>query len=465
MRIVGLRLSVTNLCVPAALRVRQVKSRPLGMGGLAVCVGVLILVAMSIGCQQNETPSDDSSPAQTATAAADTNADDSADTTAGDGASKSATDEPVGTVQLSEQELADGWISLFDGETLFGWKHEGKADWHVENGCIVVAEGENSLLVTTTEFANYVLRVKFRCEPSTNSGVFLRTTMDPQDVTTDCYELNIAGTDNPFPTGSLVQRQKVNQDLNRSDWQSYEVRVQQGRIVVQLDGKQVLDYTDPNPIPRGYIGLQLNQGRIEFRDIQLKPLGLTSIFNGKDLTGWKTYPDMESEFSVDPRQQTLNVVNGSGQIETEAQYGDFVLQLECITHAPDLNSGIFFRCIPGEKMNGYECQIHNGFLDGDRTKPKDCGTGGIFRRQEARKVVADDMQWFHMTVIADGPHMAAWVNGYQVSDWTDQRKPDPNPRRGLRLEPGTIMIQGHDPTTNLSFRNLRIASVPRRSAP
>ena len=57
--------------------------------------------------------------------------------------------------------------------------------------------------------------------------------------------------------------------------------------------------------------------------------------------------------------------------------------------------------------------------------------------------------------------MAVWVNGVQVSDWTDTRKPDPNPRRGLRLEAGTIMIQGHDPTTDLSFRNLRIVEMAR----
>ena len=58
--------------------------------------------------------------------------------------------------------------------------------------------------------------------------------------------------------------------------------------------------------------------------------------------------------------------------------------------------------------------------------------------------------------------MAAWVNGYQVSDWVDRRKPNKNPRRGLRLEPGTIMIQGHDPTTDLLFRNLRISELPKR---
>ena len=106
--------------------------------------------------------------------------------------------------------------------------------------------------------------------------------------------------------------------------------------------------------------------------------------------------------------------------------------MEAISHAPELNSGIFFRCIPGEFTNGYESQIHNGFNDGDRSKPKDFGTGGIYRRIAARRVVPNDKEWFHKTIVADGPHIAVWVNGYQVTDWTDDRKPDKNPRNGLR---------------------------------
>lgn len=102
------------------------------------------------------------------------------------------------------------------------------------------------------------------------------------------------------------------------------------------------------PIPsrwRGFIGLQLNSGAVEFRNIKLRPLGLASLFNGKDLTGWKTYPDMASKFTVNGKGE-LNVKNGKGQLESVGEFGDFVLQLECISHKPALNSGIFFRSIP-----------------------------------------------------------------------------------------------------------------------
>jgi len=363
---------------------------------------------------------------------------------------------------LSQEELADGWILLFDGETTFGWKAAHQADWKVVDGALTATEGEPGLLHTTTQFGNYALKVDFRSVEGGNSGVFLRTSPKPTDVNGRCYELNIAdwGT-NDWPTGSFVQRKKIETAHDSTDWQSLELTADGPEFTVKLDGEVILEYTDPKPLGRGFIGLQFRKGKIQFRNVKLKPLGAKSLFNGKDLTGWKTYPEMASVFSVTP-EGWMNVKNGRGMLESEGQYDDFTLQLEVFVNGRALNSGVFFRSIPGDPMNGYECQIQNGCVDGDRTKPQDCGTGGFFRRQNARKVVADDFTWFNMTLHADDKHMAAWVNGYQVSDWTDTRPEDENPRRGLRLKPGTLIIQGHDPTTDLSFRKLRIAELPER---
>jgi hypothetical protein len=46
-----------------------------------------------------------------------------------------------------------------------------------------------------------------------------------------------------------------------------------------------------------------------------------------------------------------------------------------------------------------------------------------------------------------------------VSDWTDDRAADLNPRKGSRREAGTFIIQGHDPTTDLTFRKIRAAEM------
>lgn len=360
---------------------------------------------------------------------------------------------------LSSQEIADGWILLFDGETDFGWKAASKANWKVAGGMISVSEGEKGLLCTTSEFGDYVLKVDFRAEKNTNSGVFLRTPATPTNPTADCYELNIAPDDNPFPTGGFVGRQKSDGGHTTGDWQTFEVAAEGAHFTVKLDGKQVLDYVDPKPLARGLIGLQLNSGPVAFRNIKLKPLGLKPIFNGRDLTGWKTYPGKQSKYTVTPKGE-LNVKNGPGQLESEAQFGDFVLQLEVFSNGKQLNSGIFFRSIPGDFSNGYESQIQNGYKDGDRTRPVDFGTGAIYRRQKARKVVSNDFEWFAKTLVVSGDHIGVWVNGYPVTDWTDTRPASPNPRQGLRREAGTLIIQGHDPTTDLSFRNLRAAELP-----
>jgi hypothetical protein len=52
------------------------------------------------------------------------------------------------------------------------------------------------------------------------------------------------------------------------------------------------------------------------------------------------------------------------------------------------------------------------------------------------------------------------VNGYQVIDWIDTRDQDENPRKGLRLKPGTIQLQAHDRETDLEFHSVFLAELP-----
>lgn len=359
---------------------------------------------------------------------------------------------------LTQAEVLDGWIALFDGESLYGWRPQKAANFRVEEGAIVVDSGEQCLLCTTTQFSDYVLKLDFRADPETNSGIFLRTPPKPKNVNQACYELNIAPQDNPFPTGSLVQREKVTGKGGDDAWRTYEVTMEGGHVVIKLDGDQIMDYTDADPMGRGFIGLQHNSGRVEFKNVKLKPLGSKPLFNGKDLDGWKTYPKMTSKFTV-TEDGLLSLKGGKGQLETEGQYGDFILQLEAMTHAESTNSGVFFRSIPGDEMMGYESQLQNGSPNPKELMPR---TGSIVRRKLARTIAAKDLEWFAKTIVAEGPHMAVWVNGYLVTDWVDRRKQNENPRRGLRTDPGTIILQGHDASTDVTFRDLQISEIKPR---
>jgi hypothetical protein len=302
--------------------------------------------------------------------------------------------------------------------------------------------------------------------------------------------LNIAPKENPFPTGSLVSRKKWEAGALAANlstpptligstskpggasggrvidpnfgWHAFDVRLMGPKITIWLDGKQRFAFEDTGRLSRGRVALQYREGPVSFRNIRLRPIGLESMFNGKDLAGWSTSRAQNSTFEVTADRE-LRVTGGNGQLESEKQYGNFVMQWDTFVDGDGLNSGVFFRSIPGDYLNGYECQISNPVVDNDPTKPKDSGTGAIYRRTTARRVVPKDRQWFTTTLVADGPHVAVWVGGQQVTDWTDDRPPHENPRNGLRLAPGTIALQGHDPTTNLRFRNLKIAELPKAS--
>ncbi len=367
---------------------------------------------------------------------------------------------------LSPAEIADGWIELFDGESLFGWQSTSNANWRVENGEIVATTGEPGWLNTTTQFADYELRCDCWVEKGGNSGIFLRNPPAPKNPAVDCYEFNLCDTHEQFATASLVARAQPTKTVtNDGAWVTYHITVGGNQISATVDGETVLEYTDESSDrPRtGYIGLQFREGAVKFRNISLKPLGISPIFNGTDLTGWRVVPGGKSEFEVE--DGAIHVTNGRGYLESEGTWDDFVLQAEIISHGEHLNSGIFFRALPAaaaDQMNGYEAQVRNEWKGDDRNQPVDFGTGGIYRRVPSRRVVSSDHEWFTMTVIAQGPHIAVWVNGFPVTDWTDEREPNDNPREGLRTAAGHFSLQGHDPTTDLAFRNLRAAKLPPR---
>src|SRR5439155_23270184 len=95
------------------------------------------------------------------------------------------------------------------------------------------------------------------------------------------------------------------------------------------------------------------------RNVKLRPLNTVSLFNGKDLAGWKEFPGKKSKFAV--VDDAINVKDGPGDLQTVGKYKDFILQLECKSNGKHLNSGIFFRCRENEYQNGYEAQIFNKF--------------------------------------------------------------------------------------------------------
>ena len=175
---------------------------------------------------------------------------------------------------LSACDRAPKCAPLFDGKSLQGWRAVSDANWRVEDGAIVVDSGERGLLVHEESYQDYELELEFKAAAGTNSGIFLSTTEKPASVTSDCYELNIAPEDNPFPTGSLVGRQRCEENVTAEtdSWRKFKVTVEGTRVQVELDGAKILDYTAVAPASGNLIGLQKNEGRVAFRKLHVKRL-------------------------------------------------------------------------------------------------------------------------------------------------------------------------------------------------
>jgi len=101
----------------------------------------------------------------------------------------------------------DGWVTLFDGQSLSGWTPEQGAKWRAAAGVLVGDAGEDGWLRSSRQFTNFLLHIEYRDFPRGNSGVFLRATKesnlsDPSNPA-GSYELQINNEDDKWATGSI----------------------------------------------------------------------------------------------------------------------------------------------------------------------------------------------------------------------------------------------------------------------
>jgi len=182
-----------------------------------------------------------------------------------------------------------GWVALFNGKDLSGWKKNGDEKWIVEQGTILCQSTANKYGYLTTEktYRDFTLRLMFKGEAAGNSGVFVHAKImgiDPQhgpDIegmqvevdpspgkhTGGLYESGGRGwVAQPTPEGEKA--------LKPADWNELEVSVRGAHIVTQLNGAKVVDFTDSAPkFTDGVIGLQIHTGggvKVRWKDISIK---------------------------------------------------------------------------------------------------------------------------------------------------------------------------------------------------
>ena len=151
-------------------------------------------------------------------------------------------------------EDKDGWISLFNGKNFDGWKigdaKQGK--WKIENGNIV-ANGPRSHLYTIKEFKNFEFKAEVMTTPGSNSGIYFHTKYQETGFPNTGYEsqVNVSHGD-PVKTGSLWGVVKLYETPAKDNkWWEQHIIVRGQNIVVKINGKTVLDYTEPKGVQGG----------------------------------------------------------------------------------------------------------------------------------------------------------------------------------------------------------------------
>lgn len=165
--------------------------------------------------------------------------------------------------------MQDGWVSLFDGKTLNGWKvGDNAATFSVEDGAIV-AHGQTAHLfyegdVNGHNFKDFEFKADVMTEPGSNSGIYIHTEFQQGGWPAKGYEVQVNNSHTDWRrTGSLYGVEDIKEVYVKDKvWFTEEAIVRGKHIVIKLNGKTVVDYTEPENVqrPKGSEGRVLSSG-------------------------------------------------------------------------------------------------------------------------------------------------------------------------------------------------------------
>ncbi|MGY8643399.1 MAG: 3-keto-disaccharide hydrolase [Verrucomicrobiales bacterium] len=198
-------------------------------------------------------------------------------------------DAGVFFVSAQDDPLAKA-VSIFNGKDLVGWEQIGTAEWRVEDGVIVGGQDgdpkRSGVLLTKMSYQNFDLELEFMIDEhgKYNSGVLLRN--GPGERKQRGYQVNIGRGAAKEYVGLHMKEwlDKGDEDdtiRKPNAWNKMRIRAVGPHIEVWLNGKQIVDYTDPNPKPEhvvaGVIALQTygaegHAGWVKFRALRVLDL-------------------------------------------------------------------------------------------------------------------------------------------------------------------------------------------------
>ena len=174
----------------------------------------------------------------------------------------------------SDNEPPAGFLALFNGKDLSGWK-ENRQDpvhWSVKEGELVY-DGRGSHLFHEKEFGNFILLVDWKVPNNGNSGVFLRggaTQVEINDADKAPREVWNGTSGGLYPHLPPTKRAAKPAD----EWNHYEIRVEKGIVTVFLNGERTVDAFAMKwgNREKGAIGFQHHGTALAVKNIYIKAL-------------------------------------------------------------------------------------------------------------------------------------------------------------------------------------------------
>jgi hypothetical protein len=186
----------------------------------------------------------------------------------------------------------DGWVPLFDGKSLEGWRaSENPATFKVEDGMIVVNGPRAHLFyegpVMNHQFKNFEIKARVMTTAGSNSGIFFHTAYQETGWPEKGYEVQVNNSHTDWRrTGSLYAVQDVRELYVKDDeWYTEEIKVEGKKVTIKINDKIVVEYIEPEGIEKttGRAQKHLGEGtfalqghdpksKVYFKEVMVKPL-------------------------------------------------------------------------------------------------------------------------------------------------------------------------------------------------
>ncbi len=388
----------------------------------------------------------------------------------------------LATCNAATIDSDNGWISLFNGKNLDGWKaSENEGTFTVQDGVLIV-HGKRSHLFYTgpvngANFKNFEFQADVKTHEHANSGIYFHTKYQQDGWPGKGYECQVNTSHSDVKkTGGLYGVQDVNKYPPSEDgkWFHYYIKVVGKHVTIKIDGKTTVNWIEPEnwqgrgrKIDHGTFALQGHDpgSVVHYKNIQVRPLpddavdGWKILFDGTDQNGLNNWKASENEGTFSVKDGEL-IVHGkrshlfyTGPVNG-ADFKDFEFQAQVMTY-PKANSGIYFHTEyqqTGWPEKGYECQVNS--THSDRKK-----TGGLYGVQDVLdNAPSTDERWFHYYIKVQGKHIVIKIDGKTTVDWTE---PEDWDRGGRKIDHGTFAIQGHDPGSIVHYKNIMVKPLDK----